>query len=248
MKLWVYSDLHLDGSDLYHEFLAALDRSQPQDVIVLAGDIFDLMIGKSRHFRDKYAEFFEMLHRLDERKVQLHYIFGNHDFNLFRAFGATQVLVHDDHVALTVPAPDGFKKVYVAHGDLVDREDIQYLRMRRLFRSIPVKALTTVLPGSWIEKLGRKLSRQSDQKAAELPEHWPAPRRNALRNLYRSFAADKRRHGFDLVVLGHCHDLDEQEPYYWNMGYPPVHRQFLVYDSAVGTFSRHQFVGIPRRN
>lgn len=249
MKLWVFSDLHLDESDLYREFVSVLRaRVQPADVVVLAGDIFDLMVGKSRHFQQKYAEFFSTLHELDERRVQLHYIFGNHDFNLFKAFGTTQVLVHDEHVALTAPAPDGFKKIYIAHGDLVDQSDVNYLRMRKLFRSLPVKALTTMIPGSWVEAFGRTLSRKSDQKAADLPESWPAHQRNALRNLYRSFAAEKRRQGYDLVVLGHCHDLDEHPPFYWNMGYPPVHRQFLVYDSETGTFSRDQFVGIPRQN
>jgi hypothetical protein len=34
-------------------------------------------------------------------------------------------------------------------------------------------------------------------------------------------------------VLGHCHDLDQVEPYYFNMGYPPVHRQYLFYHDGL---------------
>ena len=249
MKLWVFSDLHLEASDLYQEFLSVLDQQvQSQDIVVFAGDIFDLFVGGSPHFKAKFSDFFIVLRKLEERQVQLHYIFGNHDFNLSRAFGDLRIQLHDESVEFTVGAAGDFKKIYIAHGDLVDQTDVNYLRLRKLFRSAPMRALSTVLPGSWIERFGNLISRKSDQKVVDLPESWTQENRQVLRKKFREFASAKHRQGFDFVILGHCHDLDEQTPFYWNMGYPPVHRQYLCYDSEIGKFLRHKFTEIPHKN
>ncbi|MBS1959791.1 MAG: UDP-2,3-diacylglucosamine diphosphatase [Bdellovibrionales bacterium] len=249
MKLWVFSDLHLEESTLYHEFLSLLEVGVARgDQVVFAGDIFDLFVGNSTYFKLKFKSFFDILKVLNSRGVVPHYIFGNHDFNLDHAFEGLQIGLHDERVTIEVPAPDGRKKIYVAHGDLIDPSDVNYIRMRKLFRSAPARILSSSLPGTWIEKFGRMISRKSDQKMADLPESWSAERRDHLRRLFREFAYVKNRQGFDYVILGHCHDLDEQEPFYFNMGYPPVHRQFLLYDSEIGRVQRHKFPGIPRKN
>jgi hypothetical protein len=129
----------------------------------------------------------------------------------------------------------------------VDLEDRGYLRLRAFFRSSPLRVLAHVLPGVAIEGLARLLSRSPERKSSELPEFWAPTDLERLRSVYRHFAASVRSRGFDWVVLGHCHDLDEDSGVYFNMGYPPVHRQFLICapDPETGkeTLRRRNFPG-----
>jgi UDP-2,3-diacylglucosamine hydrolase len=216
----------------------------PGDVVVFAGDIFDLMVGNSSFYRTKYSAFFDRVARLADLGVSLHYIEGNHDFHLSDLFPAS-VQFHPESVELTLSSG---KRAYIAHGDLADPSDTGYLRLRGFFRSTAIFALSRVLPGRVIEGLSRVLSRDETLKAADLPDHWPVAERDRLRAVYRTFAAQQKRQGFDFVVLGHCHDLDEEGGFYWNMGYPPVHRQFLYWESPLtqekDSLIRRNFLGI----
>jgi len=234
MRLWVFSDLHLQDpqSSLYRSFLKVLDEPQSEhDAVVFAGDIFDLLVGKSDYFSEKYAEFFERVKSLALKKVRLFYIEGNHDFHLRRQFDGIPVVFENESVQLKAQTPSGVKLIYVAHGDLVDETDTNYLRLRKVFRSLPIRLLVNTVPGRWVEKTGEALSRSHARKHDDLPENWPAEKLARLRSAFRGFAREKHSGGFDYVILGHCHDLDEIPPFYFNMGYPPVHGSFLFYDS-----------------
>ena len=236
-RLWVFSDLHLmdPGTSFYQSFLKSLEEPDSEsDVVVLAGDIFDIFIGNSGYFKQKHAQFFQAIEKLYLKKVKIYYIQGNHDFQLEQAFPRDSVEVVDSELILG--------KVYIAHGDLVDQSDHGYLLMRKLFRSWGFRRLLNFFPGKAIEKIGESIARSHDKKEKDLAlAPGEVPR---VRPLYRSFAEEKKRQGFDFIILGHCHDLDDLQPFYFNMGYPPVHRQFLFYSSESNSFKRRVFVGI----
>ncbi len=234
-RIWIFSDLHLTqlDSELGMAFLRVLSEPRDrEDAVVFAGDIFEILVGDSAYFKKKYQRFFDSVASLLRKGVAVYYIEGNHDFHLSRLLPAGVVFA-EDAISLSLEPGDGMlKKIRVAHGDLVDQHDLGYLRLRALFRSMPVQALAHVIPGKWIEALASGIAREATRKAKELPENWDAESRERLRTIYRSSAESQHRLGFDFVVYGHCHDLDEFGGFYWNMGFPPVHRQYLVYDSA----------------
>ncbi len=147
----------------------------------------------------------------------------------------------DEEVVLSATTLAGKKMILIAHGDLVDREDTGYLRLRKFFRSKAIRSLSSFIPGETMDWIGKKLSRPLEQKAREIPDYWTPDEQKRLREIFRKFAEEKNRQGFDYIVLGHCHDLDEITPFYWNMGYPPVHRQFLYYDSTEDLMKRRSF-------
>jgi UDP-2,3-diacylglucosamine hydrolase len=241
MRLWVFSDLHITNSNasLFSSLLKVLAEPQgPTDHVVFAGDIFDLLVGDSSHFRRKYSAFFSAIETLNSRAVSVHYIEGNHDFHLSKLLEPFQVHLHEERVVLETDTPAGHRKILIEHGDLVDTADEKYLRLRKLFRSPFVKTMVEVVPGKWVEKLGDRLSRPLHQKAHDIPDHWVPAKRDQLRSVFRTHAEKMHRQGFDYIVLGHCHDLDGIAPFYWNMGYPPVHRQFLFYDSSADEMKR----------
>lgn len=245
-RLWIFSDLHLTDpqSPLFNSFLKELTKPQSaNDAVIFAGDIFDFVVGGSGFFREKFAVFFEQVQELSRRGVSLYYIEGNHDFHLrgLFAFAGTPVKFENEAVILSVNTANGKKMLYIAHGDLVDLSDKKYLALRRFFRSQPLQQVLRHIPGRAVEKIGSALSRSLEDKQQDIPELWPEARRTALRQVFRDFALEKKKQGFDLVVLGHCHDLDAVPPFYWNMGYPPVHRQFLYYDSLEDRMQRLAF-------
>jgi UDP-2,3-diacylglucosamine hydrolase len=233
-RVFIFSDLHLTRLDspLGNAFLRALDGvSGPGDAVVLAGDVFEVLVGNSKYFLRMHGAFFEKIRDLLERGVSVHYIEGNHDFHLCELLPSA-VRIHDARVDLEVEGPGGkILKIRVEHGDLVDQDDRGYLLMRTVFRSGVVHWLARVLPGAWIEWLATGVARAPAQKESDLPNPWNETKTATLRGKFREHAEAARRQGIDFVVMGHCHDLDEWGGFYWNMGYPPVHRQFLVYES-----------------
>ena len=244
MRLWVFSDLHIthSHSSLYTSFLKELEEPRnTDDHVVFAGDIFDLVVGDSSHFQKKFSVFFTRVRELSRHGVQLYYIEGNHDFHIQNLFKESKIRFENEEVILSADTASGKKMIYIAHGDLVDEEDTQYLSLRKFFRSLPLKKLTQWAPGRLVEWVGKSISRPLSQKANEIPDFWPEHERNHLRGIFRGFAAEKKRQGFDYVILGHCHDLDDVKPFYWNMGYPPVHRQYLYYDSVEDFVLRRNF-------
>jgi UDP-2,3-diacylglucosamine hydrolase len=231
MRVWIFSDLHLTNSSsaLYQAFLKTLEEPKfSDDVVVFSGDLFDLLVGDSTYFRRKFAGFFVAVENLAKLGVQLHYIEGNHDFHLRKLF-QTAIRFHEEAVVLEDHSGSKPKRIYIAHGDLVDQEDHSYLKLRKFLRGNPIRVLSHWIPGSFVQSIGDFLSRSLAEKAHDLPDAWPAEKRERLREVFRKFAAEKHRAGNDFVVLGHCHDLDAVPPYYFNMGYPPVHQQYLFY-------------------
>ena len=243
MQIWVFSDLHLTNSEstLYQAFLTALQApSCPNDVVVFSGDIFDLLLGNSSYFRRRYLEFFEAVDRLVSSGVTVHYIEGNHDFHI-RSLFSSGVKFHDEAVELIDTSQSIANKIYIAHGDLVDLADHKYLRLRRVLRQKWVQYSCSLIPGIILQKIGDLTSRPLEQKALEAPDHWDSENLTRLRLVFRTFAKTKFESGYQFIVLGHCHDLDSVEPYYFNMGYPPIHGQYLFYDSKAPGFKRMSF-------
>ncbi len=251
MSVYIVSDLHIWGPDdpLYSVLLALIgNQAKVDDVLVLAGDVFDLFVGSKAIFKKRYSEFFSALNRAGQRGVKIHYIEGNHDFLLGRAFARVQGLeLHSESVSLEVQG----KRFFVTHGDQADRRDFGYLILRAFFRSVPIRCLIWLVPGSWLDRLGRWSSRRSRNKNPLLVSQLPLERREVLRKVYRSFAAERLAQGYDFVVMGHCHDLDEmffqiggRPGQYVNVGFPRVHGSFLSWVPGEDKIHRERLPGV----
>lgn len=250
MALLVVSDLHIHGAadPVYRSLLSLLrDRARPGDTVVLAGDLFDLFVGGKRVFTERYAEFFRQAALAGERGVRLHYIEGNHDFLIRRAFqGAPGVRVHSHDFSIEM----GGKRFFFAHGDTANARDYGYRLLRAFFRSPLLRLLVWLLPGSWVDWIGRASSRQSRRHRPELPACLPEGEMENLRRIYRNYAAERISQGYDYVVMGHCHDLDEMSfvvggrpGQYVNVGYPRVHGSFLSWQPGDEKIGRERLPG-----
>lgn len=249
MQLLVLSDLHIraDSDPVYFALIRVIrDQAQPGDIVVLAGDIFDLFVGGKRLFLKRYAEFVEAVRHALAKGVRIHYIEGNHDFQLRRAFKDLQNFeVHPHHMTLDLAG----KRFLIEHGDTVDRTDYGYLTLRTIFRSLPLRALIRAVPGEVVDVIGKNFSKLSQKTKPRVPTHLPILRMERVRKVFRSYAAEKLTQGFDFVIMGHCHDLDEmrfqidgRSGHYMNVGYPRNHRSFVYWETGEKELTRKPLV------
>lgn len=243
--LHILSDLHLWGDEeLSPDPLAhAVERYLKEQVssgdwVILAGDIFDVFVGPQPLYERRYRRTLQAIRDLGLRGISVHYIEGNHDFRMSSVFkDDAHVRLYSDEIVLDWEG----EKFYIAHGDLVDDGDYGYLALRAFLRSAPIDYLAGALPGKIVDWLGSRSNSYSRGAKPLLPEHLPETKLLELRSKYRSFAEQKLMQGFDTVILGHCHDLDDQTfkvgtrvRRYFNMGYPRVHGYILRWSKTGG--------------
>ena len=240
MRLSVVSDLHIQGPEdpIYSRLLHLIGGSSGEgDVVVLAGDIFDLFVGDKPLFLERYRDFLSASRAALERGVQIHYVEGNHDFMLRDAFrGMDGFFVHSQDVSLQLDQT----RFFIAHGDLVDHADVAYLLLRQFFRSVAMQTFVRFTPGRVLDLIGKSSSRYS--RTANRPDMPTHPRQ---RSAFHAFACARIREGYDFVILGHSHDADEsslavdgRKGRYYNLGYPPVDGTYLVWTGAESGFRR----------
>ena len=176
------------------DFLAA-QRGRVRTLYLL-GDIFDFWLG-FRH--TVYAPYVPLLQALAEFRAAgagLVFVEGNHDFHMGPYF--TEVLgcrVLPDGGTVEI---DG-RKVYLGHGDLVNKRDRGYRCLRAVLRSGLVRGLAQVVHPDWTWGIYRWMERRSAAGMAPKLDR-PLPI-EALRAHARSrFAA-----GCQTVVTGHFH-------------------------------------------
>ncbi len=241
MKLSVLSDLHIQDSHdpAYEALLRILKNQNSEDVLVLAGDIFDLFVGNKTLFKTRYDKFLILLKKICEQGTEVHYIEGNHDFHLSSVFSRLpQFFLHSS----AFEAHWGNCRFWIAHGDLVDLKDYRYLSLRTFFRSPLMQLFVATAPDSWIEWIGQTSSQKSREHRPRMPDQLPPDQLQQLREKYRSYAEKKMSFGYNFVILGHCHDLDEAfSSCYMNMGFPKIHGSYIEWRPGSPKLERKPF-------
>ena len=225
-KLVILSDLHLWGPEdpLYRALLRFIDtKLEHGDKFFIVGDLFDLFIGNKTVFVERYYELINQLRGLATRNVEVFYIEGNHDFhleNIFDDCGHVRLYADQLHYEW-----DG-RKFHFCHGDKINWRDIGYLSFRLLTRNLLSQLLIESAPGALIDRVGSMMSKASRGYHSE-------PSDKVVR-LFRNYACDQISNGYDFVIMGHSHYLDDMrfrvgahEGQYVNVGYPRKHRKYL---------------------
>ena len=238
MKFIIISDTHIkdENEPIYQDILRLIEaNAAPQTALIFLGDIFDLFIGAKPVFINRYRLFFEALKKSNKNGTKIHYVEGNHDFLISKAFSdLPEVLVHERSFSEKI----GDKRFYFSHGDLIDQDDRGYLFLRSLLRSAPIRKIEPIVPGEMIDWIGRKSSELSKKKRGGFEAVDPK-NRDFLRTKYHTYAYDLFLNGYDYAVMGHCHDLDEKiydlgsrKTQYINVGYPKKHGFYLEWNSG----------------
>ena len=194
--LAVVADAHLDAGDeaglnAFEEWVEAI--SSRVDGLVILGDLFEIWVGFPHLMEAHHRRILACLSRAASSGLRIAYVEGNRDFFISSIPSTPFEIVCDSlHVEAAGHA------VWLAHGDRINEDDVQYRAWRAFSLCPPVRWLARVFPGF----LGRPLLRRIDHRFRSTNTAQKASFPEAS---LKSYLHDRRLEGADLVVLGHFH-------------------------------------------
>ena len=209
ISAWFLSDLHLKTmqerrSEQLLRFLTFLaDQKAPATHLYLVGDIFDLWVGDHDYYDEKFGPLIEQIRRIKANGVKVTYFEGNHDVHVKRYWESRHQIpcYIEEHYDQLGP-----HLVRVEHGDLINPNDVTYLKYRSFIRQAPMEKLAHLLPARLIHWLGDRASKQSRKRSS-------VKRRDSedeLRQMIRTYAERTfEKEPYDLIVTGHMHIRDD---------------------------------------
>ena len=199
MRTIFIADAHLVSPEdanyrLLLRFLTELEGKL--DSLYIMGDLFDFWLGFPSQPFMHYDAVLDALERLVERGCRLVYFEGNHDFHLGTVF--SQRLKTEIHTGPVIESIQG-KRLYLCHGDQINREDRFYRLLRLLLHSQLVAACVSHVPPAWGEKIRKRLQKHSQAGYSGKSARWD------YRQILLDFAGELSTLGCDGLVTGHFH-------------------------------------------
>lgn len=199
MNVIFIADAHLrDPADRNYRamlrFLGEIPASV--DTLVIAGDFFEFWLGDSPEAFPHYKPVLAALETVTRNGIKLLFFEGNHDFHLGKYFrSAFNADVFPDKAEITI---DG-KRLFICHGDLINRSDYGFLCLKFIFCNPLTRVLAKILPASVPAFIAKSLGKHSKEKHKAAEARWD------YMQLVRKFAAARFAEGFDTVVTAHYH-------------------------------------------
>ncbi|MCT4642529.1 MAG: UDP-2,3-diacylglucosamine diphosphatase [Bacteriovoracaceae bacterium] len=232
MQISSISDIHIKlKDDIGYRILCRFLSSQTvigSDYIVLAGDIFDLMVGDKKQYLQEYSVIFDMLKNILFEGKKIIYIEGNHDFHISKMlrsfFNSKNFIPVKGYIVLR----DGERKIYVSHGDEVDYTDLAYLRWKKIY-SLKCFSffVNTFLPYHFIKWVGDRASKNSRKRGKKKFNY-----EKAKKKYLRLLCEFQNIKGYDYYILGHTH-IKVLTDNVINNGFPIEHGLYSFYDNGV---------------
>lgn len=191
------ADAHLNQDDIHtRRFLELVSQAAAEQVpLFLLGDIFDLWFGAPVLTFAFQRPIVDRLRELRKGGLHMYYVEGNRDFYLKKDHeGTTFDAVSEGDMRAGV----GEKRLYLSHGDTVNRADFAYRFWKGISKSRLANEAVAHLPASLVlpvaERIERNLKRSNRRYKGSFPE-----------KDCREFAMRLFDRGVDFVLLGHFH-------------------------------------------
>jgi UDP-2,3-diacylglucosamine hydrolase len=198
MKDIFLADAHLlDPEDENYRRLLAFLKQRRGTIrhLVMLGDIFEFWLGYRHTVFTPFIPLLEELRLQRESGTELIFVEGNHDFHLGPYFSETlKCRILPDGGALEL---DG-KRVFIAHGDLINPADRGYRFLRWTLRCRLSRLLMALAPPDLTWKISRWASQQSSRRKQRSQRYLPE-------ELLLNFARERFAEGYDTVLTGHFH-------------------------------------------
>jgi UDP-2,3-diacylglucosamine hydrolase len=199
MRTIFLADAHLasPGDSNYRLLLRFLRELEGNaETLFIMGDLFDFWLGfPSQPFR-QYDAVLDALLSLTRSGCRLVYFEGNHDFHLGSIF--RDRLGAEIHTGPAVLQVQG-RRLYLCHGDQINRADRGYRLLRRLLHNRPVAATVAHFPPSLAMLIKERLQHASRSSYQTKSARWD------YRGIIRNFAGTVRDMECDGLVVGHFH-------------------------------------------
>ena len=199
MRTIFLADAHLKAptDDNYLQLLRFIhDLEGKIDTLYIMGDLFDFWLGFPSHPFRQFDAVLDALERLVAGGCRLVYFEGNHDFHLGDVFAKR--LRAEIHAGPAIETVQG-KRLYLCHGDQINKNDRYYRLLRFILRSRMVAASIDCFPPSWALKVKSRLQRSSQASYQIKRERWN------YREILLEFSRHLQKQGCDGLVAGHFH-------------------------------------------
>jgi UDP-2,3-diacylglucosamine hydrolase len=191
------------NAQIFLDFLQDLKPGENITHLFLLGDIFDLWIADHQYFQERFPKIILELKRLKSGGLEIHYFEGNHDLYL-NSFWQQElgIVVHSGPIHYSL----GSLRLYLAHGDQIDKEDYGYRFLRWFLRTPVMKLVAHNLPGRWVARIGDQASRSSRHYTSAVKTITNSRAQKLLRDFIQKKAEEE---DFDMAVTGHLHIFDD---------------------------------------
>lgn len=199
MRKVFIADAHLrnSGDENYRKLLRFLTELQGNtETLFILGDLFEFWIGYRQVPFTEYFPVLEQLRKLVTSGTKLVYFEGNHDFHMGPFFKETlRASIHRGPATFDL---DG-KRVYLCHGDQINRADIGYHLLRFVMHNALAGAMVPIIPVRLVIRIADRMGRMSKRGHRQHQQKWD------YMAILRAFAAARFREGYDVVISGHFH-------------------------------------------
>lgn len=209
MTSYFISDIHIksledSSSRLLFFWLQNIWPTDKGDIYLL-GDIFDIWVSDHSVFKKKYRPLIDELKKVKHQGFKVVYFEGNHDLHLKKFW--QDELGFEVCFEMKYFEIDG-SVIRLEHGDQINIEDHDYLKLRRTLRSPTMLFLGHWLPGHLWNWIGEKWSQKSRKNSYSYLESRKSDvikmvRVHAQRSYYEK--------PFDAIITGHMHIVDDYE-------------------------------------
>ena len=197
---YLVADSHLgDARAPVEEFVDMLDHLPEARLVVFLGDLFKVWLALPKFWERQAHALLAGFERLRSRGVPVWFVVGNREYFLPRhsSVARSRGLPFDRIIHEAAVMGWGGRRYGLTHGDLVNREDSQYLKWRRFSRSRPFEALFRALPGPLARRVAAGIERSLANTNQEVKISFPLGELEA-------FAAQAMA-GLDGFFIGHFH-------------------------------------------
>ncbi len=228
MKAVFLSDTHIKSSSepQYRPLLDFLEHIKGVDHLFILGDFFDFWFCDSSNMFPEFRPIVEKLVELKSGGTTVSLFEGNHDFFLKDYFAGQGMNIYPEWAEFRLEG----KKLLLAHGDLVDKDNRKYLFLRKVLRSRLFYNFQRLIP----PRMRWKLADVSSNTSKSFPEP-----REKLALKMESFGRSKLEEGYDAVILGHCHipvfkrfSINHKERVFCTLGDWITHFSYLSYENG----------------
>jgi UDP-2,3-diacylglucosamine hydrolase len=208
--------------DYFLSFLRSLETGAER--IFFIGDLFDFWFEYKYVIPKKYFPVLYQLARLREKKIEMHYLPGNHDFWLGEFFSRELgIYCYPNDWSGELAG----KKFYLFHGDGLAKKDAGYRLLKKVLRkNISLKLFRLLHPDLGIP-LARIVSGSSRHYTDQLKLNSEPD--------YIEYADAKFQQGYDYVIMGHQHRPKTYETgrhKYINLGDWLIHYSYALFDGS----------------
>jgi UDP-2,3-diacylglucosamine hydrolase len=199
-------------------FIRFLQSIPDGSALFLLGDIFDFYFEYASVVSKRYFDIFYALHACRTRKIELHFLGGNHDYWVGDFLDTDiGIRIHDDDLMIEAQG----RKIRCTHGDLLIPDDRGYRTLRAILRNPVMIKIARWLHPDIMSAIARRVSRETKRRKRRTQEETANHLANIAKDSFYKW-------GNDVFVMGHVH-----YPIHW------AHegRDFVIVGDWIDSFS-----------